>query len=94
MRQGGRICPCLQPRTSGLGPRTGVTEGVSLSDLDVVEGVGLRMAGLASRIGGLLDWLAEAVGSDIVLNLEIIRGSNWWDIYLRVLGLGGVLVFW
>ena len=32
----------------------------------LLKGVGLRIAGLASRIGGLLDWLAEAVGSDIV----------------------------
>ena len=44
------------------GSRTGVTEGISLSDLDFVEGVGLRMAGLAPSIAGLLDWLAEAVG--------------------------------
>jgi len=27
--------------------------------LEFIEGVGLRMAGLASRIGGLLDWLAD-----------------------------------
>ena len=44
------------------GPRTGVTGAVSLSALDFIEGVGRRMAGLASRIGGLLDWLAEAMG--------------------------------
>ena len=25
----------------------------------LLEGVGLRMAGLASRIGGLLDWFAD-----------------------------------
>ena len=41
------------------GPWTGVTGAVSLSDLDFVEGGGLRMAGLASRIGGLLVWLAD-----------------------------------
>ena len=52
------------------------------------------MAGLASLIDGLLDGLAEAVGGDIVLGLEIIRGSNRWDIYLRALGLGELLVFW
>ena len=51
----------LRPRSS-----TGVTGAVSLSDLDFIEGVGLRMGGLASRIDGLLDWLAEAVGGDIV----------------------------
>ena len=43
------------------GPRTGVTGAVSLSDLDFVEGLGLRMVGLASRIDGLLDWLADLV---------------------------------
>ena len=48
-------------RTMDRGPRTGVTEGVSLSDLDFVEGVGLRMAGLASLIDGLLDWLADLI---------------------------------
>ena len=52
--------------TMDRGPRTGVTGAVSLSDLDFIEGVGLRMAGLASRIGGLFDWLAEAAEGDIV----------------------------
>ena len=47
--------PCSMDR----GPRTGVTGAVSLSDLEFVGGVGLRMAGLASWIGGLLDWLAD-----------------------------------
>jgi len=28
----------------------------------LLKGVGLRIAGLASRIGGLLDWLADLVG--------------------------------
>ncbi len=32
----------------------------------LLKGVGPRLAGLASQIGGLLDWLAEAVGGDIV----------------------------
>ena len=41
------------------GPWTGVTGAVSLSDLDFVEGLGLRMVELASRIDGLLDWLAD-----------------------------------
>ena len=49
-------------RTIDLGHRAGVTEGVSLSALDFIEGVGLRMAGLASSIAGLLDWFTEAVG--------------------------------
>ena len=40
---------------------TGVTGAVSLSDLDFIEGVGLRMAGLASWIDGLLDWLADLI---------------------------------
>jgi len=39
---------------------------VSQSGLDLVKGVGLRMAGLASSIAGLLDWLAEATGGDTV----------------------------
>ena len=32
----------------------------------LLKGVGRRTKGLASRIGGLLDGLAEGVGSDIV----------------------------
>ena len=46
-------------RTKDRGPRTGVTGAVSLSALGFIEGVGLRMAGLASSIAGLLDWLAD-----------------------------------
>ena len=48
------------------GPRAGVTEGVSQSDLDLIEGGGRRTQGLASRIDGLLDWLAEGVASFFV----------------------------
>ena len=55
------------------GPRTGVTEGVSSSDLDFVEGVGLRMAGLASRIGGLLDWLANLI---VFKNIRVFSKSR------------------
>ena len=51
------------------GPRTGVTGAVSLSDLEFVGGVGLRMAGLASRIGGLLDWLADLIDDDNVVKI-------------------------
>ena len=40
------------------GQRTGVTEDLSLPALDFIEGVGLRMAELASPIAGLLDCLA------------------------------------
>ena len=32
-----------------------------------LEGVGPRMVGLASSIGGLLDWLVNTTGSNIVL---------------------------
>ena len=38
-----------------------VTGAVPLSDFDFIEGVGLRMAGLASRIDGLLDWLVDLI---------------------------------
>ena len=38
-----------------------VALGISHSDLDLVKGVGPRMAGLASQRAGLLDWLAETV---------------------------------
>ena len=40
---------------------------VSPSDLDLIRGGGASgQQGLASRIGGLLDWLAEGVENDIV----------------------------
>jgi hypothetical protein len=39
-----------------------VTEDVSLSGLDLIIGAGAAgRQGLASRVGGLLDWLAETV---------------------------------
>ena len=38
-----------------------VALGISHSDLDLVKGVGPRMAGLASRIDGLLDWLVDLI---------------------------------
>ena len=41
------------------GPRIEVTVGVSLSDLEFVGGVGLKLVGLAFQIAGLLDWLAD-----------------------------------
>ena len=64
------------PKIKVLGPRsleretlTGVTVGVSELALDLIIGGGARMAGLASWIGGLLDWLAETVGAfmDLIL---------------------------
>ena len=45
---------------------------VSLSALDFIEGVGPQDEGLGSRIGGLLDWLAEALewGEKFFLNIS------------------------
>ena len=44
------------------GPRTGVTEAVSVSALNFIErGVRLRMAGLASWIASLIERLASRV---------------------------------
>ena len=51
---------------------------VSLSALDFIEGVGLRMAGLASLIDGLLDWLAAAAaGDNVSTEVKIILGELW-----------------
>ena len=55
-----------EPRVGNRRKRTRVIEAVSLSDLDFIEGVGPRMAGHASSIFGLLDWLAQTMGGDIV----------------------------
>ena len=38
-----------------------VTEDVSPSDLDFIEGVGVRFTRLASQIDGLLDWLVDLI---------------------------------
>ena len=63
--------------TMDRGPRTGVTGAVSLSALDFIEGVGLRMAGLASLIDGLLDWLADLMMDDIVsTEMKVFQGSD------------------
>ena len=45
--------------TSALGPRPGLLEPFFYQLWTLLKGVGLRMVGLASRIGGLLDWLAD-----------------------------------
>jgi hypothetical protein len=42
----------------------------------LLEGVGLRMAGLASLIDGLLDWLAAA-GDNVSTEVKIILGELW-----------------
>ena len=54
MRSTIKSLPATLPelRTMDRGPRTGVTGAVSLSDLDFVEGVGLRIAELARRTLG------------------------------------------
>ena len=43
------------------GPRTGVTKGILLSALEFIEGMGLRMAGLASWTASLIKRLAGRV---------------------------------
>ena len=63
-------------------PRTGVTGAISLSALDFVEGVGLRMAGLASWIGGLLDWLADLMFDNCVRNQQRMTVDLSLEIYL------------
>ena len=51
-----RILPHILPHI-----KIRVTEAVATSVLDFIEGVGARMAGLASSIAGLLDWLADLI---------------------------------
>ena len=53
------------------GPRTGVTGAVSLSDMDFIEGVGLKLVGLAFQIAGLLDWLAEGVRYNFIPQVQV-----------------------
>ena len=58
-------------RTMDRGPPTGVTGAVSQSALDFIEGVGLRMAGLASLIDGLLDWLVEGMRYNFIPHVQV-----------------------
>ena len=37
----------------------------------LLKGVGLRIAGLASRIGGLLDWLAEGMRFNFIPHVQV-----------------------
>ena len=49
------------------GPRTGVTEAVSQLDLDICKGVGRRARAEVRDPRTLVDELAEAIETDIVL---------------------------
>ena len=44
---------------------------VSLSALDFIEGVGPQDEGLGSRIGGLLDWLAEGMRYNLIPHVQV-----------------------
>ena len=54
----GPRCQRPYPSTTVLWPRAfdiGATEGIFQSDLDLIKGVGLKLAGLASSIAGLFN---------------------------------------
>ena len=53
----------LEPSSMDHGPRTGFTEGVSLSAVDFIEGVGRMEWELTSQIAVLIDCLADRNGS-------------------------------
>ena len=66
-----------------------VTEGVSLSPMDLIIGSGGRRThGLGSRSGSLLDWLVDATGGDTVLievnNTKETHGyvyAEFWHVF-------------